>query len=390
MEILEGLEPVRRGPYTGAIGWIGPDGAMQTSIAHPHVRRRRAAPDAPRRWRDHLEERPGRRMGRDRHQGARAARARSARWRSGERSRRVDGRRPPGTSGSTAASCRPTAAPVGLRPRLPARRRDLRDAPRPRRPPDRARRARRPAAPLRRRPRHPAARRTSTRPAGRRDRGAPRGRRASTARTATRRSGSRSRAAPFRGRGLLPPDEVVDADDRDPGLAGRRRRRPTTSSAASTSSPRRSGATRRTRWSTLKTTSRADYVYARLEARRAGADDALFLTDRRPPVRGHDRQHLPRPTRARRWPAGARDAVARLRDPARDDPVVAARLGRAGRPPAGRGLASRRPTSPAADEAFLSLERRRDPAGDPLRRRRRSATASPGRGRAGRGRIARR
>ena len=33
MEILEGLEPVRRGPYTGTIGWIGPDGAMQSSIA---------------------------------------------------------------------------------------------------------------------------------------------------------------------------------------------------------------------------------------------------------------------------------------------------------------------------------------------------------------------
>jgi len=32
MEILEGLEPVRRGPYTGALGWIGPDAAMQTSI----------------------------------------------------------------------------------------------------------------------------------------------------------------------------------------------------------------------------------------------------------------------------------------------------------------------------------------------------------------------
>ncbi len=32
MEILEGVEPVRRGPYTGALGWIGPDGAMQTSI----------------------------------------------------------------------------------------------------------------------------------------------------------------------------------------------------------------------------------------------------------------------------------------------------------------------------------------------------------------------
>ena len=32
MEILETLEPVRRGPYTGSLGWIGPDGAMQTSI----------------------------------------------------------------------------------------------------------------------------------------------------------------------------------------------------------------------------------------------------------------------------------------------------------------------------------------------------------------------
>jgi para-aminobenzoate synthetase component 1 len=32
MELLEELEPVRRGPYTGALGWIGPDGAMATSI----------------------------------------------------------------------------------------------------------------------------------------------------------------------------------------------------------------------------------------------------------------------------------------------------------------------------------------------------------------------
>jgi para-aminobenzoate synthetase component 1 len=32
MEVIEGLEPVRRGPYTGTAGWIGPDGAMQTSI----------------------------------------------------------------------------------------------------------------------------------------------------------------------------------------------------------------------------------------------------------------------------------------------------------------------------------------------------------------------
>ena len=32
MEILEGLERSRRGAYTGAIGWIGADGAMATSV----------------------------------------------------------------------------------------------------------------------------------------------------------------------------------------------------------------------------------------------------------------------------------------------------------------------------------------------------------------------
>jgi para-aminobenzoate synthetase component I len=32
MELLEELEPVRRGAYTGALGWVGADGAMQTSI----------------------------------------------------------------------------------------------------------------------------------------------------------------------------------------------------------------------------------------------------------------------------------------------------------------------------------------------------------------------
>jgi para-aminobenzoate synthetase component 1 len=32
IEILERLETVRRGPYTGALGWIGPDSAMATSI----------------------------------------------------------------------------------------------------------------------------------------------------------------------------------------------------------------------------------------------------------------------------------------------------------------------------------------------------------------------
>jgi para-aminobenzoate synthetase component I len=32
MQLLEGLEPVRRGPYTGVAGWLGADGAMGTSI----------------------------------------------------------------------------------------------------------------------------------------------------------------------------------------------------------------------------------------------------------------------------------------------------------------------------------------------------------------------
>ena len=32
MELLERLEPVRRGPYTGISGWFGPDGSMATSI----------------------------------------------------------------------------------------------------------------------------------------------------------------------------------------------------------------------------------------------------------------------------------------------------------------------------------------------------------------------
>ncbi len=81
----------------------------------------------------------------------------------------------------------------------------------------------------------------------------------------------------FHGRGLLPPNESVaatiaiqawpvvppPADHLERGLhliASAVRRDPSNPLAA------------------LKTTSRADSVYARLEARRAGADDALFLT----------------------------------------------------------------------------------------------------------------
>jgi branched-chain amino acid aminotransferase len=82
---------------------------------------------------------------------------------------------------------------------------------------------------------------------------------------------------PFRGRGLLPPDEDVRATiavqawpvlPPPPGHLER-------GLALIASSVRRDPASP---LAALKTTSRADYVFARLEARRAGADDALFLT----------------------------------------------------------------------------------------------------------------
>ena len=249
MEILEGLEPVRRGPYTGAIGWIGPDGAMQTSIVDPDVRRGRPAADSPRRWRHHLEERPGRRVGRDRHEGARAV----------ERDRRGRGRvtmaareRRDGPTDRPRLGRR-TSAPgrfgphLRVRPRLPARRRHLRDAPRARRPRHGAGGTRRAPAsircgsryPARRRPRPAAADRASRRCSPLRD---------STGRTGTPRSGSRSRAGRSAVAGLLPPDEDGRADGRRSRRGRSCRARPTTSLAAFTSSRRPCAATRPVRW----------------------------------------------------------------------------------------------------------------------------------------------
>lgn len=81
----------------------------------------------------------------------------------------------------------------------------------------------------------------------------------------------------FRGRGLLPPDEVVpptiaiQAWPVVPVPAGHLER----GLRLVVSAVRRDPANP---LATLKTVSRADYVYARLEARRAGADDAMFLT----------------------------------------------------------------------------------------------------------------
>ena len=82
---------------------------------------------------------------------------------------------------------------------------------------------------------------------------------------------------PFRGRGLLPADEVVAATIAIqawpvvPGSPSHLERGLHLIASAVRRDPANPLVS-------LKTTSRADYVHARLEARRAGADDALFLT----------------------------------------------------------------------------------------------------------------
>jgi branched-chain amino acid aminotransferase len=81
----------------------------------------------------------------------------------------------------------------------------------------------------------------------------------------------------FVGRGLLPPDEhpeptiVVQAWPVPPTPTGHLEMGLHLASSAVRRDPENPLAA-------LKTTSRADYVYARVEARTAGADDALFLT----------------------------------------------------------------------------------------------------------------
>ena len=81
----------------------------------------------------------------------------------------------------------------------------------------------------------------------------------------------------FRGRGLLPPDDglgptiAIQAWPVMPPPPGHLEHGLRLVASAVRRDPENPLAT-------LKTTSRADYVLARLEARRAGADDALFLT----------------------------------------------------------------------------------------------------------------
>ena len=294
MEILEALEPVRRGPYTGALGWIGPDGAMQTSILIRTFvadgRRLTLHVGGGITWR----QRPGRGVGRDRRQGARPAERDRRRWRSRDapataRHVWVDGALLPADGPHLSVFDRGFQLGDGIFETLRAR------GGRPTELAEHLARLRRSAAGLdialpgdvdaQLTRRH---RRRCSPPT------------ASTARTATRRSGSRCRAAPSAARGVLPPDEV--------GRAPRSRSRPGRSLPAPADHLERglhlvASAVRRdprNPLATLKTTSRADYVYARLEARRAGRRRRAVPDHRRPPVGGHDRQHLPGPSRRRR------------------------------------------------------------------------------------------
>ena len=354
MEILEGLEPVRRGPYTGAIGWIGPDGAMQTSIViRTFVADGRRLTlhvgggitwksDPAAEWEETVTKARGPLGAIGGVEVAMSGRRRSRTTRPPAGHVWVDGRLLPGR--------RP--APLGLRSRLPARRRHLRDAPRR-------------AAPTR--PSWPSTSPGCTAPppastspcpttstsvlgAGIADllaadgldgpagdasvritvsRGAvPRSRPAAARRD---RRGRRSRSRP--GRSSPPP-----AGHLERGLhlvASAVRRDPANPLA------------------TLKTTSRADYVYARLEARRAGADDALFLT-----IDGH----LSEGTTANIFLVRrAADDVVELATPSLDCAILPGTTrswllawARARRASAGRGPAHAAADLAAADEAFLS------------------------------------
>ena len=179
---------------------------------------------------------------------------------------------------------------------------------------------------------------------------------------------------PFRARGLLPPDEIVaptiaiqawpvvppPAAHLERGLrlvASSVRRDPANPLAA------------------LKTTSRADYVYARLEARRAGADDALFLT-----IGDELSEGTTAPPSSRRLRSRARSC------PARRGRGCSPGAGGSGSAPSKRDSRVRtspRPTRRSCHRASPAFCR------SPGSMARRSGPVRPDRGRGGRGRIAR-
>ena len=243
MEILEGLEPVRRGPYTGALGWIGPDGAMQTSILIRtfvadgrrltlHVGGGitwRSDPAAE--WDETVAKARGPLGAIGGGRGGVSGRAREREpghvW--------VDGRLLPADGAHLSAFDRGFQLGDGVFETLRAR------GGHPTELAEHLARLRRSAAGLDIALPDDLERRLT---GGIADLLAADGLDGPDGDASVRITVSRGA---FRGRGLLPPDEVVAADDRDPGLAGRAAARPATSSAGSTSSPRPSGATRRTR-----------------------------------------------------------------------------------------------------------------------------------------------
>ena len=144
---------------------------------------------------------------------------------------------------------------------------------------------------------------------------------------------------------------AAHGDHRDPGLARRpgAGRPPRGRPSLVVSAVRRDPANPIV---TLKTTSRADYVFARLEARRAGAEDAVFLT-----VSGHISESttanvfLVRP--------GA-DGMPELATPSLDCAILPGTtrswllaLGEPGGPAPRRGLADARRSWRRRDEAFV-------------------------------------
>ena len=246
--------------------------------------------------------------------------------------------------GRRPAAARRRRPPLGLRSRLPARRRHLRDPARPRRPDDRAAGAPRPPPPVRRRPRdRPAGRprRRWSRPASR-DLLAAEGMDGPDGDASIRITVSRG---PVRTRGLLPPDEAVARHHRDPGLAGRAAAGGPPRPAACTSSRRRCAATRRTRW--RRSRPRRARTTCTRGWRRAGPAPTTPCSSR---STGTSRRRRP-PTSS--WSAGPRTAIEELATPSLDCAILPGttrswllawgdRVGLRVR----RGPPDRRPTSP--------------------------------------------
>ena len=373
---------MRRGPYTGIAGWIGPDGAMATSILIRTFVADGERLCAPRRRRDHLAERARGGVGRDGREGARAARRhRGARGRvtaprggAASRPAHLDRRRR--SSRRTRATCRRSIA--GSSSATACSRRSARAA---------------------------AGRRSSRSTS--RDCGAPRKASTSSSEARSRRTIEAGIAALLEAEGLggagrrrVDPDHgqprldrrsraaargAPGADGRDPGVAG----------AADAGGPPRARAAPRRQRGPPRPGEPAGGAQddepgglrvraARGSSRRRGR--RALPHHRRPPLRGDQRQHLPgRADAARSWRhpgSTARSCPGTTRS------WILGWAGAAGLAPVEGSLSPARPRR--RRRGVPVLERRRDPAGHPVRRRADRDWASRADGRCGRARPARR